>query len=200
MSSGDVFLLTDAQIYVAADPNPILNVYAYRQTSGTGDSEALVTQFITDVLPDIVGVQSVAMGHSMISAVNLDDPTDFFETAVGSEIGTGTQAGDCLPRYNCFSFIYRRTTREVRNGWKRIAGVPESAQVNGVVTNAGFISALAMLAVTLGEPIVGEGADVWNPRILRRENPDHTPAVLRADFAVSVVNFVGLSTQNSRKR
>lgn len=200
MSSGDVFLLTDAQIYVAADPNPILNVYAYRQVGGSGGAQQLVENFITGVLPSIVGVQSVAMGHSSVSAINLDNLTDFFEVSVDPEDGTGTQTGDCLPRYNCFAFIYRRTSRGVRNGWKRIAGVPESAQVNGVVTNSGFITALNALAGQLLAPIIGDDADVWNPRILRRGSDAVSPPIVRADFSIAAVDFVGLSTQNSRKR
>lgn len=200
MSAGDVFMLIDQQIYVTADDNPILNVYAYRQASGTGGAEELAANFVEEVLPDIVGVQSVAIGHSSISVVNLDDLSDFTELAVDPGEGTGTQTGDCLPRYNAYSFIYHRTSRGIRNGWKRIAGVPESAQVNGVVTNSGFLTALSALATTLSESLTGSGGDVWNPRILRRGSTSVTPPIVRADFPIASVAFVGLTTQNTRKR
>lgn len=55
---------------------------------------------------------------------------------------TGAVTGEYLPTFNCYAIRQNRSTRITRNGQKRIAGVPESAQANGVVGTS-TINALA---------------------------------------------------------
>lgn len=200
MPAGDLYQMFDFQDYVAPDPNVIMNAYAYRQVSGDGDASALINAWVDTVLPAVVNIQSVAIGHTSIQVFNLDDFADFADLSLSGESNTGTQTGDCLPRYNAYAFIYHRTTRAVRNGWKRIAGVPESFQVNGVVTNSGALDALEALAVLFGSALTDGDGNVWNPRIYRRALPDHVPPVTRADFAIQAVAYERLTTQNTRKR
>jgi len=201
MASGDLYTLVDQQIYVTADANPALNVYAFRQNSGSGTAIDLANAFRGAILPLIVGVQSVAVGHVDFTVTNLDNPSDFVVSPVSSEDGTGTQTGDCLPRYNAFAFFYARATRDSRNGWKRIMGVPESVQVNGEVTNSGELAALATLAAGMAAGLVDGGGNSWSPRIYRREViKDDVVIVARADFGISGVSYHGLTTQNTRKK
>jgi len=200
MPSGDLYQLVDEQIYVTEDDNPALNVYAYLQTAGAGNAIAIAAAWISTILPTIVAFQSTAVGHRLLTVTNLDDPSDFLEAPITSEDGNGTQSGDCLPRYNAFSFFYARATRASRNGWKRIMGIPESVQVNGEVTNSGELTALAACAAALQNPLTDEDANSWSPRIYRRARPDASPPVERADFGISGVSYQGLTTQNTRKR
>lgn len=200
MASGNLYTLLDRQIYVAEDGNPAFNLYCFLQTAGSGGALALADAFRGTILPLVVGIQSVAVGHSDLIVTNLDVPEDFIDSPVSSEDGTGTQTGDCLPRYNAFSMFYARSTRASRNGWKRIMGVPESVQVNGVVTNAGELTALAALAAALAAGMIDGSANAWSPQIYRKAQPDHTPPIDRANFGISGVSFKGLTTQNTRKR
>lgn len=200
MSDGNVYTLTDEQIYVVSDANVALNIYCYKQISGSGGAKELSDSWQATILPLIVAFQSVAVGHQTVTVINLDNDADFNVQFPASEVGTGTQTGDCLPRYNAFKFFYVRSTRASRNGWKRIMGIPESVQVNGVVTNGGEITALEACAAAMATGLVDGSGNGWLPKILRRAQPDHTPPIDRADFAIDDVVWDGITTQNSRKR
>ncbi len=196
MPAGDLYLLQDFQDY-AGGAVDIINAYAYRQTSGAGVALDLANAFEAQLLPDIVAAQSAVMRHHRADVINLDDPADFDSSAyAGSPVGS--RGGDGLPAFVAYAFKYVRTTRAVRNGQKRIPGVAEPDQANGVVVG-GITTLLGALETALESTLTDGSGNVWTPRIYRRAEPSRTPPVVRADFPISNVLFSRISTQNSRK-
>lgn len=198
MPSGDLYEVKLHQTW-GAGGRPILNVFHYRQTVGDGDAEQLITALNFYLSGKIAMATSIQLKLVTWEVINLDDPGDYgFST---TNDNAGVIQGDALPAYVCFAFRLARNTRAVRNGQKRFAGVAEDVQSNGIVTNGTQLTQLDNLALALAGSIdENAGDNVWYPRIYRAEglNSKGQP-VARADFPVSSVTYVGLSTQNSRK-
>lgn len=73
---------------------------------------------------------------------------------------TGNVVGDYLPTFNCYAIRLNRVTRLTRNGQKRIAGVPESNQANGVVPGSVITSiAAAANALWVAEPLYDDDTE-----------------------------------------
>lgn len=198
MAIGDLYEVKFRQTWGAAGKN-LLNVFHYRQTFGDGGAEELATATNFYLSSKIAMCLSTQVKILWWEIINLDNPADYgiFDVSANE----GVIVGDALPPYVCFSFRLNRSTRAVRNGQKRFAGVAEDVQANGIVTNGTQLTVLGELAVALGGMIDEDaGANVWYPRIYRAAglNSKGQP-VARADFPVSSVSYTGLSTQNTRK-
>jgi len=193
MASGDRYKLVDTQNWSGNVANPFLNVFYFLQTAGTGGALELVTEWITDVLPDIVAVQADNIAHTNIDCFNLDSPTDFSLNAL-SPVEPGTRTGDALPLFCAWAFRYNRASLLSRNGSKRFGGVVEGDQNEGQPVGA-IITLLNALAVRLGTAIIDGSGNSWEPRIGRV-----APPAAFTSFPVANVSFVNVTTQNTRKR
>lgn len=200
MAIGDIYELIDIQILAGQQ---VLNVYHYKQladpTIGTPIA-ALEGAFYTFIQSLAMPAQSTSLAHLGYRVTNLDNP-DEFDVLVSTE--TGQVAGDCLPPFCAWAFRLNRATRSVRNGQKRVGGVPEAFQVNGVETAAAE-ALLVPLGIAMGaiitEPVSGGS---FQPRILHKATEAGPggvpPATPRADYAISSGQYTRLSTQNTRK-
>lgn len=200
MAVNDLYQLTSVQTYLGQQ---VLNVFVYKcvgigtSTDLPGSLRDVFRTFIRDFCNAIQSDQLEYVGQVI---VNLDDDAEF---GVFSDSTLGADGGDGLPPYACYSFRLNRTTRAVRNGQKRIGGVPETRQANGVPT-AAALTQLNLIAGSLGtilvEPITGAS---FEPRILHRATiagvGGATATTPRADYAISNAVFTGISTQNTRK-
>lgn len=115
----------------------------------------------------------------------------------------GTKAGDALPPFNAYSFIYRRANATTRHGHKRFAGVPELQQAQGVITDPGTLGQLNDLAAALQAPLDdGEGlnasAELWPIIYSQYLNGELRPTPV-VNLVTSVA-YTGIGSQNSRKR
>jgi hypothetical protein len=196
MPSGNHYELIDKQI---SQSQILLNVYCYEQISGSGGAEELANTWETEVLPAVLDIQSANVGHTNIIVNNLDDLSDFFDKGLTGQ--NGSVSGDMLPVYDAFVLKMVRGTRASRNGWKRIPGVAESAQHDGIVGSTTF-TALGTLAGLLFDELDAGDGNTWKLRIWRRhrEASEGHPEVAQAFFPIADVEpLPNVSTQNTRK-
>jgi len=176
----------------------VLNVYYYKQVLGSGGTAAdLKAAYQGYMYPVLQAVQSVGLAHVAIAVRNLDDPTDFVIELVFPQV-LGTVTGDSMPPFVAWAFRMNRTQLNVRNGWKRIGGVPEAGQ-NGGIPIAGYTPLLDDVAVTMGANLVSAGV-TFEPRIMRKTVTPGPPKITTyTDFPMGTVQFTSISTQNTRK-
>lgn len=200
MTAGDKYVLTTTTIHGSIPGGPDNNVYAYLQSTGSGDSSDLWTAFDTTIMPLINGIISNLCGVSDIAIINLDNFTDYYSQAPTDQ--SGNQAGDVMPPFVAYYFRYVRTTREIKDGRKGIGLVPEAAWINNAL-NPTFTGPVDALANGL-EAAITSGGNVFTPMIWRRAGtykPNGVPTVYPDTFySVQEVQFEGLGSQNSRKR
>jgi hypothetical protein len=196
-----VFELRDFQTFFGST---FLNVYHYVQdTAGTADSASNVAAaFLTTVLPDILAMQSESLEHTLIEVEQLGSLTNYTTLVlIGAD---GTETGSDMPQYNSAAFKLVRTTKETRNGSKRIAGMTEE-NVTGNNFTAGFKTEMDGVAATLESPLVS-GSITHLPAIVGgKYDTTVTPAVLKpvANWVYNPISSVAASsrvtTQNTRK-
>lgn len=176
-----------------------LNVYYYRVTSLTGFTndgyEPLLGEFITQVILPTQDFQSVHVQYDSVEVRNLSNGVDFFNVSYAPGFATGDITGDVLPSYVTYTFRLVRETLATRNGYKRIAGVPESAgSANGFTPGTTLIQAytdavsadLVLGLVTIAEPV-----------IVKR--PISVPAGDYVYSSIGSADFRGVGSQNTRK-
>lgn len=188
---GNHFVLKDFQ--TLADQQ-VLNVYVYENTSGAGDGTLLAAAFFANILSTlIVGMQASAVLHDHLEFVCLEDPTDF-----GSLITAvpGGVAGDVLPVQDCYAIRLDRSSRESRNGQKRLAGVPEAYNNIGQLSGSAFLQ-LQVVAEAMATVLIDADGNEYTPRIWRRP----VGAGIGTFYGIQTAtasDFV--TTQNTRKR
>lgn len=199
MAADEVFQVKLHQTWGAAG-KPLLNVFYYRQLDGSLGAAELLNLCDFYLTPKLAQVQNPIIKYTTWEVFNLDDLGDYAIDTVNTPAGTAG-VSQALPSFVCYSFRFARTTRAVRNGQKRIAGVGEEYQSGGVVNDNGMLTALGELAAIMNTTLVDAGnGSHWSPRIFRHAglNSKGQP-VARADFPVGSVQYVRISTQNTRK-
>jgi hypothetical protein len=200
MATGDLYRVVDVQTLLGQQ---VLNVYFYKCIAA-GSAPSLPTTLFglmyENILTDMFTVQSSQLTHNGGIITN-EDNDDEFATVPTSD--TGTISGDVMPPFVAWAIRLNRASRAVRNGQKRIGGVPESLVVDGVAASS-ILSTLTGIAVSMAtiltDPVSGAA---FEPRIVHRHtdagpggDPPETP---RADYGITSGVFVGVSSQNSRK-
>lgn len=190
MAAGDRYKLTHN--YIAMGQN-MANVYVYEQNEGGGSAEELAAAWLTDVFPDIRQIQNEAAVTQDIEVINLDNDDDFhtLPCTVGCD---GVQTGDVMPPYVSWAFRLNRASRASRHGQKRIGGVNETHVAAGVAT-AGFLPTLNATADAIEATLSDGFGNEWELRIPRFGPTGELVQV----FPISSVDYVRVSTQNSRK-
>lgn len=133
------------------------------------------------------------------------------ETAVEYPLGFSGAggAGESLPPHDAYGFTFGVSTNVTRPGSKRIPGVSETSQVDGVITNATLITALNILADAMEGNLfdVATGLIAWAaPVIVKRILVEAGKYRLPATVGETVTNPVTtaipnltVSSQTSRK-
>jgi|SRR6266853_771027 len=189
----DIYTILDRQTYKAQQ---VLNLYCYVCTTFvTATAAALELAWEGTVLTDCLPIQSNGLQHVGVDVVNLNNPGDFF-SEVFTTPPTGTVGGDQLAPFYAYTFQYVRPTRLVRNGYKRIGGVPESASTDGEHLSGAIAAAATALAAAMASPLTTPDGSAFHPAILHRPGPGHPDP---AASQVTVVGFTHFGTQNSRK-
>jgi len=177
------------------DTQTALNVFHYFKTdTGDGTAEDLVDTFVDVVQPSIAAIMSGSSGIFGIDCFNINNLGDFFSLA--ESVG-GTVSGDVMPVFVTNSFKYLRTTRAVRNGAKRIVGVPESGTTDGVNPTSGYATLLAACATAMAADLFG-ALDQYDPCIFHKTSPAGEP-LAGTPHAISGVAWSHFGSQNTRK-
>lgn len=178
MATGDIYEVLARQSVVGGSEE-FLNVFHFRQSSAEGSSADLANTIQTQLMPPILFIQSPKIQWLGLSTRNLFTVDDFTENTFdpGDVIGTSS-SGDMLPVFNAVTFRLVRTNREIRNGFKRFVGIPESVQVDGLITDEGYIDNLNALSSALSEPINDVSLDgTYDLVVVKRIlDPDPTPS------------------------
>jgi len=162
MALDNIYVLKDVQTY---NNEEILNTYTFEGEEG-GSAVDLVNAFIEDMLPEIRPAQASQLTHTLIAAYSLGNLADLGEEVVSL---AGLKTGQSiLPIFNAYSFTLRPTSRAVRPGSKRIAGVYEDAVINGIIVDPVPLGELEAIRVALDTPISTDDALFYTPVIVKR--------------------------------
>ena len=190
-----VYMLIDNQVGVT--PKPFLNRYFFgSELTGTPNAQDLVETFISDLLPLICEAQVADIVHTSITAVNVSDVFDFFAQGINEP---GLNAIDGLPPASPIGFRSAQPGYGLRGASKRISGIPEAWQSNGVVNAAA--GQLPQLALALGTPLEGDDS-VYYPVVVTLPQPFELPLMVvpqnRDAISWNFREFI--STQTSRRQ
>ena len=192
-SIGDVVQLRVQQNFLGVDWE---NVYYYRvQSVGSGGAGyALAGVWHSTCAPLMLAFQSELNTIQRYEFVNLADPEDF-GTRVFTPTPQGDVSGEAQASFYAITIKLFRDSRIVRNGYKRIGGIPES-QVNGNSVAAGSVATVDAFAESLDNNLSDSGW-VFQPVIYGR--PTGEPNFL-PERIVPVVDaqLLKVSTQRSR--
>lgn len=188
---GDTYLLKDKYVYQGED---MQNSYYYEVISGSGTAQDLNETFAGTILPLIVAVQHTGATHGSLESYNLSDPEDFHVETLTTG-NQGEVAGEGMPKWDAYKFKVARATRAVRNGAKRIGGLPESGIANGAASGT-LLTDLEALAEGMGTDLPGAVADY----ALRIPQGSFGGSFVPVPQPISGVEYAGLTTQSSRKR
>jgi hypothetical protein len=172
MALADIFVLDHVQSF---DGEPLHNLYTY-DSGGTGTAVDLINAFRDDMLPLILQLQCAQIRTDTIKAYSLGNLGDLDEQTVDE---TGANVGlQMLPVFNAVNFSLKPTSRAVRSGSKRIAGIPETVQVDGTITDATYLTAMEALRIAMSNPISDDDLVFFDPVIVKRVKyavPDSDP-------------------------
>lgn len=176
MEAGDVIQIKS----VAITPNigdEMINIYFYRLDSGTPLMDDIIGAFILKPLLAIRGMQTDGVQYRSIEAINLFNLDEFAVRSYSGADLAGLLVEATAPPSTAVGFTLRRSSRTVRNGAKRIGGVPNANVVQGALTGTSFLAQVAAVAGDMGEPMEEGVSDaVLTPVIVKRiktPNPDY---------------------------
>jgi hypothetical protein len=194
MATGQDFMVKVYQTYASRN---CLNVWFYHQTAGSGDSEELWAKFDDVILPLMAPIQNSGVSYITLEVLNLSNLDDFKSQTPSTIVGTLT--GDALAAFVASSFIFHRSTRQVRNGSKRFTGLTETA-INGDSIAGGLQSAMLALAEAMGDALEDVEGNVWEPMIAKRHSTGTPPVTTYTLYGITGCDFrVLYTTQNTRK-
>lgn len=205
MEQGDIIRITDVQA-MDGYAQPIRNVYYYLVATATGEqplqtyAEDIVGAFYTKIIVPMLALQSASIKHVEVEFFNMsfqqEEATQTWDTPI-----PGSVAGEVMPANVAYSIKLQRYSRVVRNGAKRISGVPEIATTQGRILISAYTSLMATLTTAMSTPMAVEGDSVdslFSPIICRvPQNPGVTPTVYTQ---ITEGSFRGFGTQNTRKQ
>lgn len=170
-----------------------INRFFYHSTSFTDPISDLIDEFDANVVAYLTSFMNQNAAFLQIQAQTVQNGSSFGSKNI-SEVGAGT--GDCLPPFVSWDFTLVRGGALERNGYKRIAGVGEGAQVNGIPTSGILAVINAGVGALFGD--LATTGDTWSP-VIRRTRVNKVPVIPPQYFSVSSVQFSKIGSQNSRK-
>lgn len=204
----DIYRIKFTQTY-GVGGQECINVFYYKQITEGGVSEgadALLPAFQSEVYPAIENIQCSIMFTVEILVENVVPSADNASVGFGPSAEPSERVGQALPPYATWAFRLNRSTNASRHGQKRFAGVAEEDQNAGLAVGP-IVALLDTCAAKLDDVIGGPPPDTatFQPVIYRVGRPGKTiptkiiPALIPASFTISTAQYVGISTQNSRK-
>lgn len=172
MALSDVYMLRDFQVVPG---ETLMNVFFYQDLLLASNAQVLVEAYIAGVIPKAQAIQNSNLIHTLVDAVNLADPSNFFESRIEM---SGFGSGDMLPIFNATTFALRLNSRALRPGSKRIAGVSESDQSNGSFVGSTILTAIEAYRVQMKSVLMSGVLLTFQPIVVKRvpyDVPDTSP-------------------------
>lgn len=170
-----------------------LNVFYYGSDTFADTLDDLITQFRAVVLSTFPAFTSTQCEYQGITATMVKGGNQF--AAQSFSLG-GSSGGDTLPPFVSWDFTLVRGGAGERNGYKRLPGVPEGLQAQGIAT-AGAVANLNIAAAAM-EQIIVAVTDQWSP-VIRRDVVNRVVQVPPKWYDISSVQYSRIGSQNSRK-
>jgi hypothetical protein len=193
MALADIYVLDHIQSF---NNEPIHNIYTFEAIS-EGSALDLINAFEEDILPSVQLMQCDDLRTEALKAYSLGNLADLNEKTIGT--GGGNTSADMLPVFNAVNFSLKPTSRAVRPGSKRIAGVPETVQVNGTITEGGYLTFMENLRVAYGNEVSTDDVNFYRLVIVKRvlyDVPDTDPVRQAYRFPVSDEELVFAALRN----
>lgn len=168
MALSDCYMLRDVQRYEGEE---ILNVYFFQDLLLASIAQNVVEAFETGFLPKVTGIQTSNVTHVLLDAVNLADPSNFYEKVISA---AGTTTSDPLPAFNAVNYSLRINSRALRPGSKRYCGIAEEYTTKNLITNSGYIALLETLRGQQSDILLSGVLETFQPIVVKRVkyNPD----------------------------
>lgn len=168
MALSDAYMLRDFQTYEGEE---ILNVYFFQDLLLASIAQNLVEAYETGFLPKVKAIQTSNVVHVKLDAVNLADPSNFYEKVIAV---AGDTTSDPLPAHDAVNYSLRINSRSLRPGSKRYCGVAEEYTTKNLITNAGYIALLETLRVQQSDILLSGVVETFQPIVVKRVkyNPD----------------------------
>ena len=163
MALGDIYMARLKQRWGTAGQD-LENVFFYEWTLGAKSAMDVATLIETQLLPNINAIQTSFVKNVSVDVINMGDLGDFVSYPL---TGAGEIIAQTLPPQNAISYTLKLDTRAVAKGGKRFAGVPESAQSDGVLDEAGYITDVAQLRTALTAEL-GDVTQTYKPIVVKR--------------------------------
>ena len=188
----ELFKVTMSGSYVSQVWN---NVFWYYNTTGVGNLNLpnVADSFDSEVTPDMAAAMNanVTLTNIRVAHVN-GELADYNRTP---SVTSGTNAGADCPPFIAAGIRLLRTTKETRNGYKRIVGMVEE-DMTATTWLGGYQTLLSNLATAIEEALdMGGSLDNLDPVIVRTVTP--TSWVYNPLAGTQIV--ARPTTQNSRK-
>lgn len=203
---GDIYMVTDK--HRATWGTEMVNNYFYLG-NGDGIAPDLGQAFVDNMLTPIAAIQPIDINHYQVDVISLFDPTDYASSGVDVD---GVQTTETSAPFLAVNYTLVTNTRAIRKGSKRIGPVPEDVIVNGVITDATYISDLETLRLLMNDIIqpTGEPTKTFSQVVVKRvregTGPNYTYRLPvswgEAEYSPVLTALVNLtvSHQVSRKR
>ncbi len=191
------------------DPNPFVykvvlsnhclgvlgeNVFYYSSASALSSAADCSDAFDNHVLLDMITVASEDLVYDHVHVECVKGGSTIFDQVVTE---AGSVLSHAMPPYVSWAYRFNRVDVGERHGYKRPAGVPEGWWAAGTIdpTNLPTLNALATV---FQSSIAGAGVS-YRPVIQERQHAG-VPVVPAVYHTFDVCSFVGISSQNTRKK
>lgn len=177
------------------------NVFWYKDVVGGGLAVDLAAVFSTDIIDELIKVQSSSFQWTNLDVYNLVNPSNFYVTTLSQ---AGLRPSAVMPNFVSWYMRYFRPTTIVHDGRKAIAGVAEVDVTDGHIVTTLEVTMDLVTDALQAQLIDGSGTP-YSACIAKTEpytNPvtGKTYRVPIELFPIERVEYVRVSTQNSRKR
>jgi hypothetical protein len=158
MAIGDVYFLRDVQDLLGQQ---VINTYWYSVvTDATSDNaEDLLLQWLTDVRPEILTIQSEQLTHVLVECFLWSDPQSSFGANATPVVGDD-QNNQPLPSNVAVAYRSPYGGPGSRYSYKRFAGITEF-YVNGNTISGGAI--FEAIEPVLGQNLTGVNGGIFQP-------------------------------------
>lgn len=172
------------------------NVFWYRHLNGLdGLSQVLADNFaflVTIPWRDFVTVEVTLVG------IDVDNLGTVFPTATAPIAQDGTNLGPTEPDFVAAQCRLRRSTKETRDGFKRVSGVPSAGVTSGSLTGTTFTQ-WQTLCSAFDQNISDDSGSFFEPIIANRKSLAALPGPYTYTNVVGVNSRARVTSQNTRK-